>query len=222
MLEIVNLSKTYRKDTVTITALHQVCLSVQRGEFVAVHGPSGCGKTTLLLIAGGLLHPDTGTARVAGHDLYELSAEARAKFRAANIGFVFQQFHLIDYLTVLDNVLASSLALPVPAARAKAVELLENFGLGHRISHRPAELSTGERQRTALARALLHQPKLLLADEPTGNLDEENGRVVLEHLATHARDSGAVLLVTHDQRAAAFADRVIALGDSGVRHPEKV
>jgi ABC-type lipoprotein export system ATPase subunit len=222
MLEIANLSKTYRKGLVTIAPLRDICLSVQVGEFVAVHGPSGCGKTTLLLIAGGLLHPDAGAVRVAGKELYQMSPESRASFRAANIGFVFQQFHLISYLTVLDNVLTAAMAIPVPDAQRRAIEILHHVGLDQRRNHLPAELSTGERQRTALARALLHRPKLLLADEPTGNLDEENGMVVREYLAEHARGGGAVLLVTHDQRAAAYADRVFPLVGNSQGQLEKV
>jgi ABC-type lipoprotein export system ATPase subunit len=211
MLEIDNLSKSYRKGAETIDAVRNLSLAVNTGEFVAVHGPSGCGKTTLLLIAGGLLHPDSGSVQVQGQDLYHLPTEARAAFRAAHIGFVFQQFHLIPYLSVLDNVLAPSLASPIADAKQRASGLLERFGLEHRLRHRPAELSTGERQRTALARALLNQPKLLLADEPTGNLDEENGKIVLGHLADFAKEGGAVLLVTHDHRAAQFAQRMFPL-----------
>lgn len=211
MLEIANLTKTYHTRQASVTPLHHLSLSVAAGEFVAVHGPSGCGKTTLLLIAGGLLHPDGGTVRVAGQELYQLSAEARAKFRAVHIGFVFQQFHLLPYLNVLDNVLASSLGAAVPSAQARAWALLERFGLSQRWRHVPAELSTGERQRTALARALLHRPRLLLADEPTGNLDDDNGASVLQHLAEYAREGGAVLLATHDRRAADYAQRWLPL-----------
>lgn len=214
MLEIVHLSKSYRKGKATVTPVRDLTLTVEGGEFVAVHGPSGCGKTTLLLIAGGLLHPDAGSVCVAGKDLYQMSSEQRAAFRAANIGFVFQQFHLIPYLSVLDNVLASALAAPVADARTRALQSLDRFGLSHRLNHVPSELSTGERQRVALARALLHGPGLLLADEPTGNLDEGNGKIVLGHLADYARQGNAVLLVTHDPRAAAYAHRLFPLGTS--------
>ncbi len=213
MLEIENLSKIYPTPKGNITALADLSLTVQEGEFVAVYGPSGCGKTSLLLMAGGLLHPSNGSVLIEGQNLYSLSAEARAKFRAQRIGFVFQQFHLIPYLNVLDNVLASTLSVPVPEANDRAEDLLKQFGLSHRVQHVPAELSTGERQRTALARALLHNPKLLLADEPTGNLDEENGKIVLGYLADFARLGGAVLLVTHDPQAAQLAPRTIKLGN---------
>src|SRR5947209_10398920 len=156
-------------------------------------------------MAGGLLAPDAGRIVVDGQDLYALSAEARARFRAAHLGFVFQQFHLVPYLSILDNVLTPSLALAVPDAEKRAHELIGRLGLSHRARHVPAELSTGERQRTALARALLNRPKLLLADEPTGNLDRDNAAAVLGYLAELAAAGGAVLLVTHDPAAAAIA-----------------
>jgi ABC-type lipoprotein export system ATPase subunit len=212
MLQLSHLGKTYKGG---VTALAGVSLNVGAGEFVAVRGPSGCGKTTLLLTAGGLLRPDAGRVTVDGQDIYALGADQRAGFRAANVGFVFQQFHLVPYLTVLDNVLAGALALAVPDARSRAEKLLVEFGMMHRRGHVPATLSTGERQRTALARALLHRPKLLLADEPTGNLDPDNGRLVLDALAAHARGGGAVLLVTHETEAAARADRVVTFRQAG-------
>jgi putative ABC transport system ATP-binding protein len=211
LLQFEALSRSYAGPDGPIAAVDDVSLSVNRGEFVAIQGPSGCGKTTLILSAGTLLQPTSGRLRLAGEDPYALSAEQRARFRAANIGFVFQQFHLIPYLTVLDNVLVPSLASTVPDALDRALDLLAQLGLQPRGQHLAADLSTGERQRTALARALLCHPKLLLADEPTGNLDLENGAVVLQHLATFARNGGTVLLVTHDPRAAQFAHRVLKM-----------
>ena len=211
MLEVRSLSKSFRGPGETVCALADFSLTVAAGEFVAVQGPSGCGKTTLLLAAGGLLQPDRGQVVVAGTDLYALPEEERARIRAAAIGFVFQQFHLVPYLSVLDNVRAPALARQTPDARQRAEQLIEQFGLGHRLHHVPAELSTGERQRTALARALLNRPKLLLADEPTGNLDRESGRAVLGHLADFAQAGGAVLLATHDPRAAEYAHRIVPL-----------
>jgi ABC-type lipoprotein export system ATPase subunit len=211
MLEIKCISKTYSTPRGPVRALADVSLSVNAAELVAVQGPSGSGKTTLLQAAGGLLKPDGGEVLVAGQNLYQLSPEARARFRAAAIGFVFQQFHLIPYLSVLDNVLTPSLAAPVRDASVRAHELLERLGLASRLHHVPAQLSTGERQRTALARALLPRPKVLLADEPTGNLDEVAGEVVLGHLQQVAREGAAVLLVTHDRHAAACAHRTVSL-----------
>ena len=211
MLDIREISKTYTTGGKNVPVLDSMSLHVKPGEFVAVKGSSGCGKSTLLLSAGGLLMPDSGQVLVAGEAPYELSPGARADFRATRIGFVFQQFHLVPYLDVLDNVLAPSMAHNLPGARDRGLELIEHFGITDRIGHLPGELSTGERQRTALARALLNHPKLLLADEPTGNLDGDSGAVVLDYMKEFAADGGAVLMVTHEAQAAGRADRVIEL-----------
>lgn len=213
LVELQDARKTYRGGSGNVVAVDGLSLSLDAGEFVAVQGPSGCGKSTLLLLVGGLLAPESGNVLVAGEDPYSLSADSRSKFRAKSIGFVFQQFHLIPYLSVLDNVLAPSIATRATGLDSRARELIDRFGLSHRIQHVPGELSSGERQRTALARALLNQPKLLLADEPTGNLDADNASAVLKHLREFASAGGAVLLVTHDAHAAAAADRVIHLRD---------
>ena len=211
VLAVEGIGKTYRGARGTVEALAGVSLAVDAGELVVVQGPSGCGKSTLLLAAGGLLEPDAGSVQLEGRDLYALSSEQRARLRAKRVGFIFQQFHLVPYLSVLENVLAPSLAAPVAGARERARELIVRFGLGERMEHLPAELSTGERQRAALARALLNRPQLLLADEPTGNLDQKNSELVLQHLADFARSGGAVLLVTHDADASRQAQRVIRL-----------
>ena len=208
LLEINHISKTYQSNGRKVHALDDVSLSLDAGEFVAVRGPSGCGKTTLLLVAGGLLAPDGGTVKVDGQDPFELPPDDRALFRGTTIGFVFQQFHLVPYLNVLDNVLAPSIAASLDGARERAEELIAHFGLEDRIHHVPGQLSTGERQRTALARSLLNRPKVLLADEPTGNLDEENSAAVLGFLNDFVTDGGAVLLVTHDDQAASHAKRI--------------
>lgn len=220
-LKIENLSKRYTTRDGQVAALDNISLTIDSKEFVAVMGPSGCGKTTLLLTAGGLQAPDAGTAVVAGEDLYALSAETRARHRARRIGFVFQQFHLVPYLDVLDNVLAPSLAIDIPDAKERAWGLVDRFGLTQRASHVPSRLSTGERQRTALARALLANPALILADEPTGNLDRENADVVLGHLKTFVDEGGAVLLVTHDPQAASHAHRIVQLQSGKVCVPSE-
>ena len=196
-----------------VQALDGVSLSVEAGDFVAVRGPSGSGKTTLLLIAGGVLAPDQGVVSIGGRDLGSMSAEGRARFRAENVGFVFQQFHLIPYLSVLHNVMTPAVAGNIADAPERAEKLIAQFGLRSRAHHPTARLSTGERQRTALARALLNRPKLLLADEPTGNLDADNAGGVMAGLSDFAKNGGAVLLVTHDDNAAARADRVVLLKD---------
>lgn len=213
LVDIQDARKTYKGASGQVLAVDGLSLSLDAGDFVAVQGPSGCGKSTLLLLAGGLLAPESGSVQIAGDDPYALTADARSKFRAENIGFVFQQFHLVPYLSVLDNVLAPSIATGAAGSDQRARELIDRFGLSHRLEHTPGEISSGERQRAALARALLNEPKVLLADEPTGNLDTENATEVLKHLREFASAGGAVLLVTHDAQAAAAADRVIHLRD---------
>ncbi len=202
VLKMERVTKTFRpRGRGEVVALTDLSLTLEAGSFKVVCGPSGSGKSTLLLTAGGLLKPDSGTVRVNGTDLYRLSPERRARFRATTIGFVFQQFHLIPFLHVLGNVMAPSLALPNRNnTEAKARELIGIFGLEHRLDHPPSELSVGERQRVALARALMNDPAMILADEPTGNLDEENAAAVLRHLHDFASRGGAVLLATHDTR----------------------
>jgi putative ABC transport system ATP-binding protein len=211
MLDVRNLCKSYRRVSGFVRALQDVSLRIEAGEFAAVQGPSGCGKTTLLLAAGGLLTPDRGSVLIDGQDLYALPPEKRAVVRAEAIGFVFQQFHLIPYLTVMEQILAPTIAVSAADGLQRAEELVQHFNLAERRSHFPADLSTGERQRTALARALMNKPRLLLADEPTGNLDERNSENVLNYLAEFARAGGAVLLVTHDARAARFANRCLSM-----------
>jgi putative ABC transport system ATP-binding protein len=208
-------SKSYTGANGKVDAVCDISLALAPKEFVSLQGPSGCGKTTLLLCAGGLLAPDSGKVFIDQQDVYAMHAEKRASFRAKTLGFVFQQFYLIPYLSVFDNVCAPSLALAAAQrknVRQKAESLIETFKLTHRINHVPAELSTGERQRTALARALLNEPSMILADEPTGNLDSDNAEIVLEHLRDFAASGGAVLLATHDARVARYADRSIRMG----------
>jgi len=218
LLQIDNLSHSYAGPKGEIGAVRAVSLTIQAGEFVAVQGPSGCGKTTLLLAAGALLKPTRGRVLLNGSDPYALTAGQRAGFRAQHLGFVFQQFHLVPYLDVLDNILVPALALGANGdLRPRALESAARFGLTDRLHHVPAALSTGERQRVALARALLNTPKLLLADEPTGNLDAENGRMVLRCLAEVAQAGAAVLLVTHEPRIGEHASRVIKMKEGTIQ-----
>jgi len=208
MVSLERVTKTYPKGNLRITALAPLDVTVRPGEFVALQGPSGSGKTTCLLIAGGLLRPDSGKASVDGRDLYAMSRNQLASFRSGNIGFVFQQYHLIPYLTVLENILAPEAAQGEAKDPGRGRALAEQFGLEHRLDHTPGELSAGEKQRTALARALLFNPKVLLADEITGNLDHENAQIVLGFLREYVGSGGAVLLVTHDREVASQAGRV--------------
>lgn len=216
MLEFKNISMWFDGPKGKVTALDEVSFSVSPGEFLAVRGPSGCGKTTLLLAAGGLQRPSAGQVSLDGQDPYALGSEMRSRMRASTIGFVFQQFHLIPYLTVRQNIMAPSLALPTKEAVQRTQELVSNFGLDDRAGHVPAQLSTGQRQRTALARALLNKPKIILADEPTGNLDEDNADIVFDYLDKYVSDSGCVLLVTHDARAAAHATKTLQMSQGRI------
>jgi ABC-type lipoprotein export system ATPase subunit len=211
MLEFKNVSKLFNGTRGKVTALKGISFSVRPGELLAVRGPSGCGKTTLLLTAGGLLRPSEGQISLDGQDPYALSPEMRSRLRARTIGFVFQQFHLIPYLTVRQNIMTASLAVPQKEASQRAEQLISRFGLEDRADHVPARLSTGERQRTALARALLNEPKIILADEPTGNLDEDNAQTVFGYLSQYVSGGGCVLLVTHDSGAAAHATRSLKM-----------
>ena len=209
MLKLIDIRKTYRaRDNHEVAALDGISLELNQGEFVAVQGASGCGKSTLLLIAGGLLSPDSGDVSIDGVNPYSISANARAGLRAGKIGFVFQQFHLAPYLSVRDNIMAPDLAATSKQGPKRAAELMEEFGLTDRATHVPGELSSGERQRVALARALFNGPGLILADEPTGNLDPDNSRIVLDRLREIAEQGAAVLMVTHDETAAQATDRV--------------
>ena len=216
MIEAQRLTKTYQTGEGPVHAIHDVSLSLDQGEFIALQGPSGCGKTTFLLIAGALLRPDGGALRVNEQDPYALSPDARAAFRAETIGFVFQQFYLIPYLTVLENVLCPSAARRSPDAPGRAAELVDQFSLSERAHHTPGRLSTGERQRVAMARALLNDPKIILADEPTGNLDEDNARVVLNSLREFAHSGGTVLMVSHNTAVTQTADRTIHLHNGSI------
>ena len=189
-----------------VSALRGIDLTLRRGDFIALRGPSGCGKTTLLLCAGALLRPDRGEVLIHGRNPYALPAAARSAFRAAHVGFVFQNFHLVPYLSVLDNVMLCGLAgASRPGLETQARKLLDRLGLSNRLRHRPAELSIGEQQRVALVRAIAGGAKLILADEPTGNLDADNGRILLDHLAEFATAGGAVLMVTHEPAASTHA-----------------
>ena len=211
MIQFEHVHKTYRRATSEVAAISDLSFSVDEGEFIAVRGPSGCGKSTLLSLAGGLVLPTQGQILIDGQPVSEMTAAQRSSFRGEKIGFVFQMFHLLPYLTIIENVVVAGSEVASAAVGKRAETLLSDFGLTDRLSHRPGELSAGERQRVALARALLNRPRLLLADEPTGNLDPENASGVLELLAQFHKQGGTILLVTHDDRAAAYADRSLAL-----------
>ena len=211
MIELENVSKVYRTANGAVRALDDLSLTVETGEYAAVRGPSGCGKSTLLTIVGTLGTPTSGKVAIAGNDIGAMSHAERADFRAHQIGFVFQTFHLLPYLSVIENVMAAAVADKMAGAKERAGEILEKFQMGHRLTHRPGELSTGECQRVAIARAMINHPKLILADEPTGNLDPANAREVLDLLDLFHQDGGTVLLVTHEELAGNRAQRTILL-----------
>lgn len=210
MIELAQVSKVYRTASGEVRALDRANLSIERGEFMTARGPSGSGKSTLLLTIGGMIRPTAGRVLLEGQDVYTMSSRQRARLRADRIGFVFQMFHLVPYLSSLENVLVPTLARP-GMGRPEAIELLTRLQLADRLHHRPAELSIGERQRVALARALLNSPDILLADEPTGNLDPENARQVMSYLAEFHREGGTVLVVTHDPLADQYAQRTVLM-----------
>ena len=211
MIRLENVSKVYPTANGPVRALDDLSLAVERGQYAAVRGPSGCGKSTLLTIVGTLGAPSSGKVMVSGNDVGSMSPAARAHFRATQIGFVFQTFHLLPYLTVAENVMAAAVPDHVAGAKERATEILERFQMGHRLTHRPGQLSTGECQRVAIARAMINHPKLILADEPTGNLDPANAKEVLDLLDLFHQDGGTVLLVTHEEVAAGRAERTILL-----------
>lgn len=210
ILEVNSLAKSYTLNGVIVPAVHNASFSVKAGEFVAIRGKSGCGKSTLLLAVGGLLLPDSGHVTVLGRDIYAMRSRHRAAYLASSVGFVFQGFHLVPYLTVLENLLAPRLSLASRTTwsdRREAESLLQELGLGARQHSRPHQLSVGERQRVAVARALTNHPSLLLADEPTGNLDPENSQQVVTQLRRFSDQGGAVLMVTHHNQNSAEFDR---------------
>lgn len=216
ILRLDGASKHYLRGTERVAALRNVSFEVAAGEMVALVGPSGCGKSTTLNLAGGVDRPDSGRVTVCGVDIGLAGESDLARLRRRRIGVVFQAFHLMPQLTAEENV-ALPLALDGVRDRARARELLRRVGLEHRRGHFPGELSGGEQQRTAVARALVHRPALVLADEPTGNLDSASGEAVLLLLEELRREEGAALLLaTHDERIAARADRVIGMRDGAI------
>jgi ABC-type lipoprotein export system ATPase subunit len=215
VIELSGLTKSYHKGAIETPVLHDLSLTIARGEFVAITGASGCGKSTLMNILGLLDQPDGGSYRLDGTDYSQMDDDARSLARNQRIGFVFQQFHLMDRATAKQNVM-----LPLLYAEdetldggERAVRALEDVGLSHRANHLPSELSGGEQQRVAIARALINDPALILADEPTGNLDARSGAEVLEILKRLHSAGRTIVLVTHERRVADEADRVLVMQD---------
>jgi putative ABC transport system ATP-binding protein len=218
MIELHDLSKVYRTADVETTALSQVNLEIANGEFIAIMGPSGCGKSTLLNILGMLDTPNSGSYNFLGDNVANRSERELAVVRKQNIGFIFQSFNLIDELSVAENVALPLLYHNMPAKeRAETVhQVLEHMNIAHRANHRPQQLSGGQQQRVAVARAVVTAPKLILADEPTGNLDTTNGEEVLKLLGQLNSDGTTIVMVTHDQGHAEHAGRVVHMLDGRV------
>ncbi|MBK8267799.1 MAG: ABC transporter ATP-binding protein [Planctomycetes bacterium] len=213
MMRFENVSKGYKHRGQLVTALDDASLEITPGDYVAIVGPSGSGKSTLLLMLGGMLSPSSGRVFLNGRSLYELSPNQRAEVRRQKVGFVFQTFNLVPYLTALENVqIPLYLAeLSQVKQRERATGLLARVGLGDRLDHKPTELSVGQQQRVALARVLANDPEIILADEPTGNLDPETSAQILDLLDELNREGRTIVMVTHDPRAASRAKRTLTL-----------
>jgi putative ABC transport system ATP-binding protein len=218
MLSMRDLSRVYRTDTVETTALDGVQLEIEDGEFVAIMGPSGCGKSTLLNVIGMLDSPTSGSYVFNGQEVAGLPEAKLADVRKHNIGFIFQSFNLVDELSVRENVELALLYHDVPASERKrrTDEVMDKVGIGHRAKHRPSQLSGGQQQRVAVARALVGNPKLILADEPTGNLDTQHGEEVMKMLQALNAEGSTIVMVTHSPGHADYAGRVVNMLDGRV------
>ncbi len=218
MIQLQNLKKTYRTTDIETTALNNISLDIKEGEFVSIMGPSGCGKTTLLNVLGILDTPNEGSYRLLGKDVFSLGKKAQAELRKKHIGFVFQNFNLIDELTVYENIELPLLYQKWKSSdrQARVKKVMEDMNIAHRGGHYPQQLSGGQQQRVAVARALVNEPKIILADEPTGNLDSKNGREVME-LLSELNDKGTtIIMVTHSIQDARYSQRIVNLLDGNI------
>lgn len=218
MITITNLEKYYRTDEVETVALNKLSLKIDEGEFVAIMGPSGCGKSTLMNIMGLLDDPDKGSYKLNGQEVGNLTENQMADIRKANIGFVFQSFNLIDELTVYENVELPLIYLGIKTSerRKKVEEVLNKMQIMHRRNHYPQQLSGGQQQRVAVARAVVNNPKIILADEPTGNLDSNNGNEVMQLLSDLNEQGTTVVMVTHSEHDAKYSHRVVRMLDGQI------
>ena len=218
MIRVENIMKSFSTEEVVTVALNGVSMEVKEGEFVAIMGPSGCGKSTLLNILGLLDNPNGGTYRLDGVEVARMKEADRTKLRRGRIGFVFQSFNLIDELTVEENIDLQLKYLNLPKAERKqrVLEILRQVNMSHRAKHYPQQLSGGQQQRVAIARAVVGKPRIILADEPTGNLDSKHGKEIMELLAQLNAEGTTIVMVTHSQRDAAYAHRIINLLDGEV------
>ena len=223
LIKLEKLTKVYRTDEIESTALNEVSFEIKKGEFVSIMGPSGCGKSTLLNILGMLDKPESGSYKFLDKEVSGLNEKGRSSIRKQNIGFIFQNFNLIDELTVFENIELPLIYNKVsPSERKKRVnELIEKIGISHRSSHFPQQLSGGQQQRVAVARALITKPPLILADEPTGNLDSSHGNEVMELLCELNENGTTIIMVTHSSHDASYSERVINLLDGQIVSEKK-
>lgn len=222
MIQIENLSKVFQTEEVETTALNGIDLTINQGDFISIMGPSGCGKSTLLNIIGLLDSPTSGSYKLLDKEMAHLKEKDRANIRKQNIGFIFQNFNLIDELSVYDNIELPLIYNGVKASerKEKVEKIAEKLNISHRLKHFPQQLSGGQQQRVAVARALVNKPKIILADEPTGNLDSKNGNEVMELLMNLHANGATILMVTHSSYDASFSQKIIEMKD-GVIFSEK-
>lgn len=211
MIELKEITKIYRSKKTDVLALNEINLHIPQNRFVLIKGPSGCGKSTLLFTIGGMLKPSSGELEVMGKKPFHLTEKERTAFLSSQLGFVFQSYYLVPYLTVLENILLPEKAGNKGVTKEQALEIAKELHIDHRLSHKPSELSIGEKQRVALARAFIIQPKVILADEPTGNLDPGNTKEVLKHLEQFRKKGGTVVMVSHGNEADDLADITVTM-----------
>lgn len=218
LIHLSHIQRLYRSDEVETTALHDIELDIAQGEFLAIMGPSGCGKSTLLNILGTIDRPTAGTYRFGDEELTKLNETALARFRRENLGYIFQSFNLIDELTIEENIELALIYrnIPKPERRQRVAQAMDRVGIAHRARHYPSQLSGGQQQRAAIARAIVGEPRLILADEPTGNLDTENGTQVMDILQTLNDEGATIIMVTHSPSHADLARRRVDMLDGQI------
>jgi len=211
MIAIKNINKEYGSKSNKVSALKNLNLKIDTSEFLLIKGESGSGKSTLLFILGAMLNPTSGIVKVDDDELFSMTEMQKATYRATKTGFVFQSYHLLPYLNVVENIMLSNKLPNINIQKEEVIRIATELGIGDRLNHKPSQLSAGEKQRVALARALVTNPSIILADEPTGNLDEKNSLEVLNYLKRFKDDGGTVVMVTHGNLADSFASRIIQL-----------
>lgn len=211
MIHIAKLSKVFHSKKTDVIALNDINLHIEKGSFTLIKGASGCGKSTLLFAIGGMLNPTDGNITINNKDIYALPEKELLKYRSREIGFVFQSYHLIPYLNVEENILLVTKSCSQKLDLSGMKQMIEDFDLTDRLLHKPSELSVGEKQRVALLRALLVKPKLLIADEPTGNLDPQNSAVIMMHFALYVKNGGTIIMASHGSEADSIADSIVRM-----------